>query len=73
MNKPIVSRETFSFTDEQLSLIVEGLQWLYQTKLVSYNVPKEDIISVGKLYNSLCPYTDRKPIPIPPHLTYQEE
>jgi hypothetical protein len=71
MSTPIVSRETFSFTDEELSLIVEGLEWLYQTKLISYNIPKEDILSIAKLYDSLVKYTDRKPIP--PHLVYQEE
>ena len=71
MSTPIVSRETFSFTDEELSLIVEGLKWLYMTKLVTYNLPKVEIYPIAKLHDSLCPYTDTKPIPS--HLVYQEE
>jgi len=59
---PIVSRETFSFTDDELQLIVRGLKDAFMMDLVGFCLPKDRIRPLAELHNKLCGYVGAKPI-----------
>ena len=62
MSNPIVSRETFSFTDEELKLIVQALDEKFMSDMVAWSLPKHELRPIAELHNALCEYVGAKPI-----------